>query len=100
MAFDADKAWVLWPEYFDIARTRAQGRRVKKNMAIPEPQMVMLVKAVDKLGLQYKIEEGKSYPSAWWQKQGLLLVENTMPKSQLLPKVAEKLKTIPRPQKQ
>jgi signal recognition particle subunit SRP19 len=69
-------------------------------MAIPEPQMEMLVKAVEKLGLQSKLEEGKSYPSAWWNKQGLLLVENTMPKSQLLPKVAEKLKTVPRPQKQ
>jgi signal recognition particle subunit SRP19 len=96
MAFDADKAWVLWPEYFDSTRTRAEGRRVKKNMAIPEPQMPMLIKAVEKLGLQYKIEEGKSYPGAWWNKQGLLLVENNMPKSQLLPKVAEVLKTVPR----
>jgi signal recognition particle subunit SRP19 len=98
MAFDADKAWVLWPEYFDSSRTRAEGRRVKKSMAISEPQMSMLVKAVEKLGLQYKVEEGKSYPGAWWSKQGLLLVENNMPKSQLLPKVAEMLKTVPRQQ--
>jgi signal recognition particle subunit SRP19 len=96
MAFDADKAWVLWPEYFDSSRTRAEGRRVKKSMAIAEPQISMLIKAVEKLGLQWKLEEGKSYPGAWWNKQGLLLVENNMPKSQLLPKVAEVLKTVPR----
>ncbi len=96
MAFDADKAWVLWPEYFDINRTRAQGRRVKKNQAIAEPQMANIIKAVEKVGLQWKMEEGKAYPGAWWNKQGLLLVENSMPKSQLLPKVAEALKQIQR----
>lgn len=95
MAFDADKAWVLWPEYFDISRTRAQGRRVKKGLAVPEPQMASIIKAVEKLGLSHKIEEGKSYPGAWWNKQGLLLVENSMPKSELLNKVAAQLKQIP-----
>jgi signal recognition particle subunit SRP19 len=98
MAFDADKAWVLWPEYFDSSRSRSEGRRVIKRLAIPEPQMSMIIKAVEKLGLQWKLEEGKSYPGAWWNKQGLLLVENNMPKSELLPKVAEMLKTVPRVQ--
>lgn len=96
MAFDADKAWVLWPEYFDISRTRSQGRRVVKALAIQEPSIAMIIKAVEKLGLQYKIEDGKSYPGAWWNKQGLLLVENTMPKSKLLPQVAEQLRSVPR----
>ncbi len=96
MAFDADKAWVLWPEYFDISRTRSEGRRVIKAMAIQEPTMAMIIKAVEKLGLQWKVEEGKAYPGAWWNKQGLLLVENTMSKSKLLPMVAEKLRTVPR----
>jgi signal recognition particle subunit SRP19 len=67
-----------------------------KSLAIEEPQMVMVIKAVERLGLQYKIEEGKSYPGAWWNKQGLLLVENNMPKSVLLRKVAEALKQVPR----
>jgi len=92
--FDADKAWVLWPEYFDINRTREQGRRVKKSLAVAEPQVANIIKAVERLGLGWKIEEGKSYPGAWWNKQGLLLVENNMPKSQLLVKVAEELKRI------
>jgi signal recognition particle subunit SRP19 len=98
MVFDADKAWVLWPEYFDSSRTRAEGRRVAKHLAIPEPQMSMIIKAVEKLGLEWKLEEGKAYPGAWWNKQGLLLVENNMPKTKLLPKVAEALRKMPRPQ--
>ena len=31
MALDEDKAWVLWPEYFDISRSRAEGRKVGKD---------------------------------------------------------------------
>jgi len=92
--FDADKAWVLWPEYFDVRRTRDQGRRVRKSMAIPEPQMMDIIKAVDRLNLGWKLEEGKSYPGAWWNKQGLLLVENNMSKSTLLAKVAKELQRI------
>lgn len=94
--FDADKAWVLWPEYFDVRRTREQGRRVKKSLAVTDPQMVNIVKAVEKMGLGWKLEDAKSYPGAWWNKQGLLLVENSMPKSALLLKVAEELKRIQR----
>jgi signal recognition particle subunit SRP19 len=53
--------------------------------------MAMIIKAVEKLGLEWKLEEGKSYPSSWWVKQGLLLVENNMPKSKLLEKVGQEL---------
>ena len=94
MALDADKAWVLWPEYFDSSRSRSQGRRVPKELSIQNPQMENIIKAVDTLQLGHKMEEGKSYPAAWWNKQGLLLVENNMPKNELLIKVAQKLKKI------
>ena len=62
---------------------------MKKGLAVQEPKIEQLVKAVEKLGLGWKVEEGKSYPGAWWSKQGLLLVENNMPKSKLMNKVAE-----------
>ncbi|NLK26130.1 MAG: signal recognition particle protein Srp19 [Euryarchaeota archaeon] len=94
--FDADKAWVLWPEYFDVDRTRRQGRRVKKGLAVKEPQLVNVIKAVEKLGLGWKVEDGKSYPGAWWNKQGMLLVENNMAKTKLLTKVAQELQRVQR----
>ena len=85
MVFDADKAWVLWPEYFDSSRTRAEGRRVAKHLAIPEPQMSMIIKAVEKLGLEWKLEEGKAYPGAWWNKQGSCLLRTTCPRPNCCP---------------
>ncbi len=55
MALDEDKAWVLWPEYFDVRRSRDQGRKVKKNLAISEPNVEVISKALEKLGIEHKI---------------------------------------------
>ena len=32
MAYDPDIAITLWPEYFDINRTRSEGRRLPKEL--------------------------------------------------------------------
>ncbi|MGD1060260.1 MAG: signal recognition particle subunit SRP19/SEC65 family protein [Methanomassiliicoccales archaeon] len=88
---DEKKAWVLWPEYFDAGRTRASGRKVKKELAVPNPTLEMLEKAVKRLGAEYAVQAEKSYPGAWYDKKGRILVEKTLTKSQLLVKVGESL---------
>jgi signal recognition particle subunit SRP19 len=95
VALDEDKAWVLWPEYFDISRSRAEGRKVGKDIAVASPTLDMLVIAVKHLGLQYKAEPEKAYPGAWHQKRGRVLVERTLPKTLLLKKVGQHLKKMP-----
>lgn len=86
---DTDKSWVLWPEYFDSNLTRAQGRKVNKNLSVPDPSLEMLSKALQKLGVEFTLEEEKSYPSEWHLKKGRALVPITIAKSQLLVKVGE-----------
>jgi signal recognition particle subunit SRP19 len=88
---DEKKAWVLWPEYFDAGRTRAAGRKVKKELAVPNPTLEMLEKAVQKLDLAYAAQPEKSYPGAWFDKKGRILVEKTVPKPQLLAEIGEVL---------
>jgi signal recognition particle subunit SRP19 len=86
---DTEKSWVLWPEYFDSNLTRAQGRKVNKNLAVPEPSLEMLSKALKKLGIEHVLEEDKAYPGEWYLKKGRALVPITIPKGQLLVKVGE-----------
>jgi signal recognition particle subunit SRP19 len=93
---DEEKAWVLWPEYFDSNRTRDQGRKVRKELSVPDPSLEMLGKALQRLGLEYKVEEAKSYPGNWYKSQGRVLVDRKLPKSQLLMKVAEQLLKVQR----
>jgi signal recognition particle subunit SRP19 len=95
VALDEEKAWVLWPEYFDISRSRAEGRKVAKERAVPSPTLDMLVLAVKHLGLQHKAEPDKSYPGAWHEKKGRVLVERTLPKTLLMDKVGQHLKKMP-----
>jgi signal recognition particle subunit SRP19 len=89
MALDEKKAWVLWPEYFDSNRSRLSGRKVAKNLAVPSPTLDQLVAAVRTLGMQYKVQSEKSYPGNWVEKNGRVLVERSIPKSQLVKKVGE-----------
>jgi signal recognition particle subunit SRP19 len=93
---DEEKAWVLWPEYFDSNRTRDQGRKVRKELSVPEPSLEMLGKALQRLGLEYKVEEAKSYPGNWYKSQGRVLVDHKFTKSQLILKVAEQLAKLPK----
>ena len=90
---DAKKAWVLWPEYFDAGRTRASGRKVKKELAVPEPSLEMLEMAVQKIGAEYAVEAEKAYPGTWYEKKGRILVEKTLTKSKLLVQVGEALRS-------
>jgi signal recognition particle subunit SRP19 len=86
---DTEKSWVLWPEYFDSKLTRAQGRKVNKNLAVPEPSLEMLSKALHKLDIEHVLEEDKAYPGEWHLKKGRALVPIAIPKGQLLVKVGE-----------
>ena len=66
MAYDPDIAITLWPEYFDINRTRSEGR------------------------LEYEVREDMSYPKAPRARHGCVKVERgVMSKTELLPKIGE-----------
>jgi len=91
MAIDEETAVVVWPEYFDLRRSRSQGRRVSKSLAIPNPTTESIAKALARLGLDFKIEEEKAYPGNWFHHKGRALVENSMPKGELLRKIAERM---------
>lgn len=98
MAFDPEKAIVLWPSYFDLRVSREQGRRVAKRDASEAPTANMLFEAVKSLGLDCILELDKSYPRFWHRREGRVLVEPKLDKKELVAKVAAKLKTIPRAQ--
>lgn len=91
MAIDEETAWIIWPEYFDARRTRSQGRRVPKRLAISNPSVEGISKVLMRLGYEFRIEEEKAYPSNWYHKKGRILVENSLPKSELLMTIAERL---------
>lgn len=90
MAYDADVAITLWPEYFDINRTRAEGRRVPKELCVENPDLDIIAKGAMMLDLEFEVFEDMSYPKAPRSKHGCVRVERgIMSKTEILPKIGQ-----------
>jgi len=87
-----DRPIVLYPAYFDLGRTRDQGRRVAKRWAVDSPTADEIAAAAKALGLQPQLEAGKSFPSTPWRKEGRVLVRADYFKTSIVQKVAQRLK--------
>jgi len=85
-----DKA-IIWPAYFDQTKTRKNGRRVPKNLAVQSPKIVELEDAARKLGLKNEVVATSGYPKTPWAKTGMLLVEKKGSKEQVINRIAKQL---------
>jgi len=85
-----DKA-IVWPTYFDQAKTRTNGRRVPRNLAIPYPKIDEIQAATQKLGMKTEISNDAGFPKCPWQKTGMIKVEKKTSKEQILKAIAKQL---------
>ena len=67
---------VLWPAYFDASKTRNEGRRVSEEIAVEEPTVDEIAKAVQQVGYDAVIERDKAYSRENWEERGRVLVQN------------------------
>jgi signal recognition particle subunit SRP19 len=82
---------IVWSAYFDAGKTREQGRRVPKNLAVSSPKMSEVEEAATTLGLLHEIVPEKGYPKTPWNKAGMLLVEKKGSKEQVVKRIAKQL---------
>ena len=88
-----DKA-IIWPAYFDLARTRKKGRRVPKSLAVQSPKIQEITEAAEKLGLKPEVAAERGYPKTPGVKTGMILVEKKGAKEQTIKKIAKQLLKI------
>jgi len=82
---------IIWPVYFDKTKTRNQGRRVAKILAVQSPKILELQEAAQNLGLKFELLVNKDYPKTPWTKAGMLLVEKKGSKEQVIDRIAKQL---------
>jgi signal recognition particle subunit SRP19 len=82
---------VLWPAYFDSTKTRLQGRRISKGLAVISPMLEEVQKAAETCGLQPEVVPDVKHPHAPWQKSGLLFVVKNETKMRIIRRVAKEL---------
>jgi signal recognition particle subunit SRP19 len=85
---------IIWPAYFDLAKTRKKGRRVPKNLAVQSPKILEIKEAAEKLGLKHEVIVEKGYPKTPWLKTGMIMVEKKSSKEQIIKKIAKQLLKI------
>ena len=86
----------LWSVYFDSNKSRADGRRVPKKLAVPSPKLEELQRAAKRLGLQPEVISGAAHPSLPWIKTGLVVLPKSEPKNETLKKIGEELSSLRR----
>jgi signal recognition particle subunit SRP19 len=82
---------ILWSAYFDSTKTRSEGRKIPKNLAVPSPKISELKEVAEKLGFEHELVLDASYPKTPWLKTGMLLVAKRENKNQMLKKIAKQL---------
>ncbi|WP_248897158.1 signal recognition particle subunit SRP19 [Haloplanus halobius] len=80
---------VIWPAYLDATKSRAEGRRVSEDEAVPDPTVDEIAEAVQQVGYDAVIERDVTYPREY-EPRGRVLVKGAddASKSDLIQAVA------------
>ena len=85
---------IMWPAYFDSAKTRKDGRRIPKSLAVPSPKISEIKDAAEKIGLECELVPDAGYSKTPWLKTGMLLVKRNETKDRIIKSVAKQLLEI------
>ena len=86
---------IFWPQYFDAKRTRGNGRRVQKNLAIEKVTTNEILKAARRLGYKAEKETSYKYPRTWWDEPGRVLINTKgKQKSKVILEVAREIRKM------
>lgn len=86
---------VIWPAAFDAECSRSEGRRVPRGLAITDPTVDEIAKAVQQVGYDAVIERDKTYPREY-EERGRVVVKDAddATKTDLLGAVAAYMKAL------
>jgi signal recognition particle subunit SRP19 len=82
---------IIWPAYFDLTKTRKDGRRVPKSIAVVSPKILEIKDAVEKLRFDFELKIEAGYSKTPTLKTGMLLVKKKDSKEQTIEEIAKQL---------
>ena len=83
---------VIWPANIDSEKTKKEGRKISKKLAVERPTRKEIAAVAKKLGLDPKGEKDKAYPREHWERRGLVRVEKIKGKTLILKEIAAAVK--------
>ncbi len=91
-----ERRLVLWPVYFDKAKSRSEGRRVPLELAVEKPTAELIRKAAEKAGYKAELDPNAAHPATWFEYRGRVFVYTNERKTEVLRKVAAQLRALKR----
>lgn len=79
---------VIWPAYIDSSKSRSEGRRLPRDVAVDSPSAAEVANAAKQVGYEPEYEPEKQYPRSWWEKRGRVTVDTEDDKPDVLRAVA------------
>jgi signal recognition particle subunit SRP19 len=87
-----DRVVVLYPTYFDSTRSRGEGRRIPRSLAVENPTVEEIKEAAKRLGYRVETEVRTSHPSRPWKREGRVLILGGGKKTAIISSVAQEIK--------
>ncbi|MEM2897233.1 MAG: signal recognition particle subunit SRP19/SEC65 family protein [Candidatus Bathyarchaeia archaeon] len=66
---------IIWSANLDSRKTRKEGRKISKSIALEVPKLHEIEEAARDLGLNPVSIKEAARPSAWWEKTGYVIVD-------------------------
>ena len=86
---------IFWPHYFDARKTRSEGRRLPKNLALDKISPKEIAKGARRLGYKAEIEMSYKFPRMWWENPGRVVIDaKGKKKSKVLREVAKEIRIM------
>ena len=84
---------IFWPQYFEGKRTRKEGRKLPKNLALEKVSSIDIAKVARRLGYQVENDTISHYPRSWWDPPGRVLIDTKgKTKSRVIKEIAKELR--------
>ena len=80
---------IVWPSYFDIHRSKKEGRRVPKKICVELPRIEEIAQAAKEF--RPEVASETKYPKTWWMKSGYIIVGKQASKKATLEYIGQRL---------
>jgi len=84
--------FVLWPANIDSTKSRKEGRRIPKGLAVPSPRLEEIKQVASRLSLEGEFVPGKSRPGTWWERAGYAILPKKDTRTRLLRSLASEIR--------
>ncbi len=85
---------IIWSAYLDSTRTRSEGRRISRNLAVSSPRVSEIREVAERLGLNCEFMPETSYAKTHWMKTGSLKVDKKISKNKTIVMIAKELQKV------